>query len=61
MILDLGVLDALDITSIERGYKEILNQTKHAFPEVMNRINQEGRIGEKDMERLKDFITKVRI
>lgn len=60
MILETGILDALDITSVEGAYKKILEKAKNTFPEVMNRIKKEGRIGEKDMERLTDFITKVR-
>lgn len=61
LILESGVLDALDIALVERDYKKILEKTKNMFPEVMNRIKHEGRLWEKDMERLKDFITKVRV
>jgi F-type H+-transporting ATPase subunit alpha len=61
LILETGILDALDIASVEGAYKKILEKTKHTFPEVINHIKQEGRIGEKDMEKLKDFITEVRV
>jgi F-type H+-transporting ATPase subunit alpha len=60
LILESGVLDALDLSSVERVYREILVQTKNAYPELMDRIKHEGRLREKDMERLKDFISKVR-
>ncbi len=61
LILESGVLDALDLSSGEKVYKEILVQAKNAYPELMDRIKHEGRLREKDMERLKDFITKVRV
>jgi F-type H+-transporting ATPase subunit alpha len=61
LILESGVLDALDLSSVERVYKEILVQTKNAYPEIMDRIKQEGRLWEKDMGKIKDFISKVRV
>jgi F-type H+-transporting ATPase subunit alpha len=57
LIPESGVLDAIDIASVEKVYKEILDQTKHTFPEIMKRIQQEGRLNKEDMEKLKDFIT----
>jgi F-type H+-transporting ATPase subunit alpha len=61
LILESGVLDGPDLSSVEKVYKEILVQTKNTYPELMDRIKHEGRLREKDMERLKDFITKVRV
>jgi len=57
LIPETGILDAIDIASVEKVYKEILDQTKHTFPEIMKRIMQEGRLNKEDMEKLKDFIT----
>jgi F-type H+-transporting ATPase subunit alpha len=61
LILESGVLDALDITSIEGAYKKILDQTKRTFPELLNRIKREGRLGQKERETLDDFFHRVTI
>jgi len=61
LILETGILDFFDIASVEGAYKKILEKTKHTFPEVMKHIKQDGRIGEKDMEKLKDFITEIKV
>lgn len=61
IILESGVLDAIDIDSVERVYRKVLNQTMLTFPEITDHIKEEGRLGQKDMETLKEFFTKVEI
>jgi F-type H+-transporting ATPase subunit alpha len=61
IILESGALDATDITSVDSACKKILNKVRTACPEVTDRIHQEGRIGVKDMETLKDFVTKMEV
>jgi F-type H+-transporting ATPase subunit alpha len=61
LILESGILNALDIDSVDRVYRDVLNQTKLAFPEIMARIKNEGRLGETDMKILKDFFIKLEI
>jgi F-type H+-transporting ATPase subunit alpha len=61
LILETGILNTLDIDSVDRVYRDILNQTKLTFPEIMARIKDEGRLGKTDMETLKDFFIKLEI
>jgi F-type H+-transporting ATPase subunit alpha len=61
LILETGILNDLDIDSVDRVYRDVLNQTKLTFPEIMARIKDEGRLGETDMEILKDFFIKLEI
>src|SRR4030042_2681070 len=61
LISESGILDAIDIKLIEKVYRELLDKTKQTFPELMNRIQQEGRLGQDDVKRLKDFITNYEV
>ena len=61
LIPESGMLDVVDIASVEKVYRDILHQTKQTFPEIMKKIKQEGRLNKKDMEKLKDFITHVEL
>jgi F-type H+-transporting ATPase subunit alpha len=61
LILESGALDALDLTSIEGAYKKILDQTKQTFPELLNRIKREGKLGQKERGTLDDFFNRVTI
>jgi F-type H+-transporting ATPase subunit alpha len=61
LISESGILDAIDIKLIEKVYRELLDKTKQTFPELMNRIQQEGRLGQDDVIRLKDFITNYEV
>lgn len=61
LIPESGILDVIDIASVEKVYRDILHQTKQTFPEIMKKIKQEGRLNKKDMEKLKDFITHVEV
>ena len=61
LISESGILDVIDIKLIEKVYRELLDKTKQTFPELMNRIQQEGRLGQDDVKRLKDFITNYEV
>ncbi|MEJ2695365.1 MAG: F0F1 ATP synthase subunit alpha [Candidatus Sulfobium sp.] len=59
IILDTGVLDAVDIGSAGDTSEEILDRIKAAFPELMDRTDRGEMIGSRDMETLRDFIRKA--
>jgi F-type H+-transporting ATPase subunit alpha len=59
IILESGVLDSMEIALIEKVCTEILNRIEDSFPEIVNRINKEGRLTEKDIEKIKEFIIKA--
>ncbi len=61
LIPESGILDAIDISSAEKVYKEILDQTCRTFPDLMNNIRQEGRLGKEDLDKLRDFITNFEV
>lgn len=58
IILESGVLDALDIDSVQKACGDILSKTINAFPEIVGRINSEGILRDKDMEQIKNYIAK---
>ena len=58
LIVEAGVLDAVELDSAETVCRELLFRTKHAFPELLKRISREGRLGESDLAKLKEFIGK---
>jgi F-type H+-transporting ATPase subunit alpha len=58
IILESGALDTIEIAAVDSVCKEILNKVRSAFPEVIDHIHEEGRLGEKDIEILRSFITK---
>jgi F-type H+-transporting ATPase subunit alpha len=61
IILESGALDTIEITAVDSVCKGILNKVRSAFPEVTDRIHEEGRLGGRDMEILKGFITKIEV
>ncbi|MDH5769303.1 MAG: F0F1 ATP synthase subunit alpha, partial [Nitrospirota bacterium] len=61
MILESGILDTVGLDSVEKVCKEILNQTKRTFPERMDKIKKEGKLGKEDREKLKDFIMNIEV
>lgn len=61
IILESGMLDAVDIASTGKACMEILNRTLSAHAELVNKIDQEGRLADKDIEMLKNTITAVEI
>ena len=61
IILESGILDAVDTASVEKTYVEILNRTLGAHAELVNKIDQEGRLTDKDIELLKKSIIAIEI
>jgi F-type H+/Na+-transporting ATPase subunit alpha len=56
VILESGVLDAVDIASLEKVCAELLKNTTDSFPELVNSIDREGRLEEKDIGNIRKFI-----
>ncbi|MDR4508119.1 MAG: F0F1 ATP synthase subunit alpha [Candidatus Brocadiaceae bacterium] len=61
LILQSGVLDTVDIHTVETVSQKILFMAKLAFPELINQMNQEGILGQKYREKLTEFITKTEV
>ena len=61
IILESGILDNVTIPSVGKVCDEISKKIKTAFPEIINRIIQDGLLGKKDLGTLKDFIVKERV
>jgi F-type H+-transporting ATPase subunit alpha len=58
LIMETGILDAADLTSLESACRELLLRTKRTFPEILERMNREGRLSEADVVGIKEFIGK---
>ncbi|HET6418906.1 MAG TPA: F0F1 ATP synthase subunit alpha [Geobacteraceae bacterium] len=58
LILETGILDALELSAVERFCGEIAGRTVSAFPEIMDRISRDGRFGKNEAVKLKDFIAR---
>lgn len=61
IILESGILDAVDTTSAGKACMKILNRTLSAHAELVKKIDQEGRLTDKDIEMLINSITAVEI
>ncbi len=61
IILESGILDAVNTASAGKACMEILNRTLGAHAELANKIDREGRLTDKDIEMLKKTITAVEI
>ena len=61
LILESGVLDYKDLSSVERICRELAYRTMETFPELMYRIRQDGRLGKNDMDRIRNFIAQVEV
>lgn len=61
IILESGILDAVDTASAGKACTEILNRSLSAHAELVNKIDREGRLTDKDIEMLKNSITAVEI
>jgi F-type H+-transporting ATPase subunit alpha len=61
LILESGVLDARDLSTAENICREIVIRAGEAFPEIMDRIRQDGRLGKNDMEKIRNFIAQVEV
>ena len=56
IIVETGILDAVEIASVEKVYQETLSTVKTEFTELENRIDREGRLADRDIEKIKHFI-----
>ncbi|MEW6585835.1 MAG: F0F1 ATP synthase subunit alpha [Nitrospirota bacterium] len=61
IILESGRLDEVDLSLVEGACREILSKIREAFPQVVDRIRGEGRIGEGDSTALRDFVASLEI
>jgi len=61
IILESGILDAVDTVSAGKACMKILNRTLSEHAELVNKIDQEGRLTDKDIEMLINSITAVEI
>jgi F-type H+-transporting ATPase subunit alpha len=58
LIVESGVLDSMDLASVDTACRELLQRTRQAFPEIAERIRREGRLTEPDLARVRDYIGK---
>jgi F-type H+/Na+-transporting ATPase subunit alpha len=61
IILESGILDAVDTASAGKACMKILNWTLSAHSELVNKIDQEGRLTDKDIEMLINSISALEI
>jgi F-type H+-transporting ATPase subunit alpha len=61
IILESGILDAVDTASAGKACMKILSKTLSAHAELAKKIDQEGRLTDKDIEMLINSITAVEI
>ncbi len=59
LVMESGILDCLDLSAVERVCRETAIRTAETFPEIMDRIRQDGRLGKNDADRIKEFIARV--
>jgi F-type H+-transporting ATPase subunit alpha len=59
IILNSGVLDAADISSVREVYEKILDGVRESFPELMDSIRRGERVGAEEMKGLREFIAKA--
>jgi F-type H+-transporting ATPase subunit alpha len=60
-ILETGMLDPVDLASVERVCNEMVKQCMGAYPEAVRRIRREGRLSQAELDDLKDFISKKEV
>lgn len=61
IIIESGILDNVTIPSVRKVCNEIIKKITPAFPEIINRIIQDGLLGKTDLGTLKDFIAKEKV
>jgi F-type H+-transporting ATPase subunit alpha len=61
LILESGRLDGIELGSVKSAYARIMGNTCQEFPDLMNRIREDGVIGRDDMERIRLFIASTEI
>lgn len=58
LVLETGILDALELSAVERICGDIAALTVLAFPEIIDGIRRDGRLGKNEAEKIKDFIVR---
>jgi F-type H+-transporting ATPase subunit alpha len=58
LILETGVLDGLDLSSVNAASARITADIIAALPEIIGRIKTDGGISPKEMDRLREFIAE---
>ena len=58
LVLEMGLVDSCETASVASRCNEILAEIKTAFPAIVSRLRNEGRIGEQDMAGLAEFFLK---
>jgi len=58
LIMETGVLDTVDLVSLEPACRELLLRTNQQFPELVERMNREGGLSETEAAGLREFIEK---
>jgi len=61
LVLESGRLDAMDTGLVSGVCGEILARTGKEFPELMERIREDGVLGQDDMNKIRDFIGRTEI
>lgn len=61
LVLESGVLDTLDLSAAERICRELVDRAGEAFPEIMDRIRQDGRLVKNDADKIRDFIARAEV
>ncbi len=59
LMLESGKLDRLEITEVQDFCERLLVRLRQAFPIILERIRQEGKLSQEDADRLKKFILEV--
>jgi F-type H+-transporting ATPase subunit alpha len=58
LILESGVLDGVSLSSLEAACSEHLLRARRSFPEIVERMDGEGRLSDAEAAALKEFIVK---
>jgi F-type H+-transporting ATPase subunit alpha len=58
LIMETGVLDAVDLAALETACSELLLRTRRSFPEILERMDREGRLSDAEYAVLREFIVR---
>jgi hypothetical protein len=61
LILESGRLDVIDTALTAGACGEILARTVEEFPELMERIREDGMLAQDEMDKIRDFIGHTEI
>jgi F-type H+-transporting ATPase subunit alpha len=61
LVLESGIVDTRDLSTVDRVCREIAKRTAETFPEIMDRIREDGRLGKNDAEKIKNFIARMEV